>query len=173
MLVSENLGQFAEAISPQTFPLYVRFLHTLFKSFWGNFGWMNIPLPSFWYGIIILITAIAVGGLIAFFAKMTKKPWLFSRQRVSAILLLTFAVVSALVLIMVGMIRARTIVPEALPQGRYLFPVIIPLAFLLVLGWREIIPQRLRLLALLVLLNSFFFFDLVCLVYYLIPHYYG
>jgi len=88
-------------------------------------------------------------------------------------LLLTFAVVSALVLIMVGMIRARTIVPEALPQGRYLFPVIIPLAFLLVLGWREIIPQRLRLLALLVLLNSFFFFDLVCLVYYLIPHYYG
>lgn len=173
LILSENLGQFAQAFSPRTFPLYLHFLRTLFESFWGRFGWMSIPLPPFWYRIIALITLIALGGLIAFWVKMAKKPWLFSRQERSAMFILILATVSALVVVMLGMIRVRTIVPEALPQGRYLFPVIIPLAFLFMLGLREAVPQRLRPAFLLVILNTFFFFDLVCLFYYLVPYYYG
>lgn len=173
LILSENLGQLAQAFSPQTFPLYLHFLRTLFESFWGRFGWMSIPLPPFWYRIIALITLIALGGLIAFWVKVAKKPWLSSRQERSATVLLILAAVSALLLVMVGMIRVRTIVPEALPQGRYLFPVIIPLTFLFMLGLREAVPQRLRSAFLLVTMNAFFFFDLVCLFYYLVPYYYG
>lgn len=173
LILSENLGQFAQAFSPQTLPLYRHFLRTLFESFWGRFGWMSIPLPPFCYRVIALITVIALGGLIAFWVKVIRKPWLFSRQERSAIALLMMAAASALLLVMLGMIRVRTIVPEALPQGRYLFPVIIPLAFLFMLGLREVVPQRLRPALLLVTLNGFFFFDLVCLFYYLVPYYYG
>jgi hypothetical protein len=173
LILSENLGQFAQAFSPQTLPLYRHFLRTLFESFWGRFGWMSIPLPPFWYRVIALITVIALGGLIAFWVKVIRKPWLFSRQERSAIALMMMAAASALLLVMLGMIRVRTIVPEALPQGRYLFPVIIPLAFLFMLGLREVVPQRLRPALLLVTLNGFFFFDLVCLFYYLVPYYYG
>ncbi len=173
LFLSENLGQFAQAFSPQTFPLYLLFLRTLFESFWGRFGWMSIPLPTFWYRIIAFITLIALGGLIAFWVRVIKKPWLFSRRVRSAILILILATVSALLLVMVGMIRVRTIVPGSLPQGRYLFPVITPLTFLFMLGLRETVPQRLRSALLLVALNAFFFFDLACLFYYLVPYYYG
>lgn len=56
-------------------------------------------------------------------------------------------------------------------QGRYLFPVIVPWAYLLAGGWTRLLGKRegplYIALALLVLLDSW------ALVMYILPHYYG
>lgn len=176
LIIPKSVGELVQeggVLSRAAIPLCLDFLVVLFESFWARFGWMNVSVAPAWYRAAGVATLVAFLGLLLLAIRALKGKTSPSREKWGAIILLGLAVPSALVFILAGMVRVRTIVPEALPQGRYLFPVIVPLAFFLLLGWREVVPQRWRLQLLLVVLSAFFFFDLACLVYYLIPYYYG
>jgi hypothetical protein len=114
-----------------------------FVSFWGQFGWMSLPLvgDTPWEGALWLLCA---GGLIGTTA------WLLARrgtawQRHTAIVLLLLILAGLLFPLANAYTQPRN---QVLQQGRYLFTAIGPIALLLALGWRALVPRRWRALAL-------------------------
>ena len=106
--------------------LVVRFVRTTFQSFWGQFGWMGVPLHPPVYRALALFSALLVGGFLG---------WLFDRRRprptrpqADGLLLLAFA----------ALWTAATYLGYNLTfvqhQGRYLFPALVPLALGAALG---------------------------------------
>ena len=59
------------------------------------------------------------------------------------------------------------------PQGRYLFPALVPIATLFVLGLRGLVSQSFRLHLLTAYIGAFALFDALCIALYIIPAYYG
>jgi uncharacterized membrane protein len=113
----------------------VRFVATSFHSFWGQFGWMSIPLPERDYRGLIALTALAAAGWIAILAGCrtqaqsgAARPWLA--------LGLTFTGVLA------GDLAYNLKFVQ--PQGRYLFPALVPIAFFYVCGFAALFPRRVQ-----------------------------
>ncbi len=93
-----------------------RFLTTTFHSFWGQFGWMTVPMNGRVYQLLGLLSAAAlVGFLLHLFNKRGKRP--------SAAMVLLTAVFLFSIAVHVG--YNITFVQH---QGRYLFPALIPIA---------------------------------------------
>ena len=92
-----------------------------FKSYWAAFGWATIFVAPIWIVFFIALTGFGFTG------------WLFPNNRPSTkltnLLWLTLLINSGLMLFWLW----RT----AAPYGRLLFPVIAPIACLLVLGWQR------------------------------------
>ena len=57
-------------------------------------------------------------------------------------------------------------------QGRYLFSVIVPIAALLALGWRQWVPTAWRRQGLALAASGLFLFDAVALLLYVVPFFY-
>ena len=98
-------------------------LRTTFQSFWGQFGWMGVPMPAWVYRILLLGGGLTVGG------------WLFSWRsphrprlpRAAALLLWGIFLLSAALFLGYNVTFVQ-------PQGRYLFPALIPIATAVAVG---------------------------------------
>ena len=123
-----------------------RFLRTTFTSFWGQFGWMAAPLPSWIVAMLGVVTVVAIVGLGMVLVDRRRPARLRAptadrrknderqttndeRQntRHSLVLGLTFLLTLAL-----HIFYNLTFVQH---QGRYLFPALIPMAVGFVAGW--------------------------------------
>ena len=112
-----------------------RFITTTFHSFWGQFGWMALPMmnPGWLYPLLWLFTAVALLGLLSSFIL---HPASFTRR--TAILLITF-----LLALGVHIGYNFTFVQH---QGRYLFPAIVPIGLGVAVGlgfWLRPLQRRL------------------------------
>ena len=96
------------------------FVQTTFNSFWGQFGWMTVPMtyPSWLYPLLWLFTGLALAGLIA--AAFAERRSL-SKQKLPILILLTLFLLT----LGVHVVYNLTFVQH---QGRYLFPALIPIA---------------------------------------------
>ncbi|MHB1162863.1 MAG: DUF2142 domain-containing protein [Chloroflexota bacterium] len=141
------------------------FATTLFRSFWGQFGWMGILIDQWLYTALKLVSAAAAFGLLLFLARVVlgKSP-LSSHQRDSlAVMGLALAVVAAqVVLYNLSFIQA---------QGRYLYPALLPIALFFVLGLRELMAPIHERLLLTLAIASLALLDFVCLTRYVIPYF--
>src|SRR6266511_4243592 len=101
-----------------------------FVSFWGQFGWMSLPLVGGlpWESALWLL---CIGGLAGALA------W----RRRAVVLLLLMIVAGVLLPLLNAYTAPRN---QVIQQGRYLFPALTPIALLLALGWRTILPLRCR-----------------------------
>ncbi|MBK9712667.1 MAG: hypothetical protein IPO81_15355 [Kouleothrix sp.] len=110
-----------------------------FVSFWGQFGWMSLPLigGTPWEGALWLICAGGLLGTLGWLAAPGRARW---RRRSVALLLLVIAS-GLLPPLLNAYIQPRS---QAIQQGRYLFPMLAPIALLLALGWRALLPRRWR-----------------------------
>ena len=116
---------------------YLRdFVVTTFHSFWGQFGWMGVPMNDRYYAVLAVCSLAASVGLSWYLARnastATKNPgvWFLG---------------SWILLAMVVYITYN--VKYVQFQGRYLFPALIPigLAFTLGLGqWTTWLPRHWR-----------------------------
>src|SRR5262249_8687074 len=55
------------AANPQTFDkaeVWGGYANGQFRSFWGNFGWVSVPLPDGWYFFWLFVSGIALSGVI-------------------------------------------------------------------------------------------------------------
>ena len=101
-------------------------LQTTFNSFWGQFGWMALPLPGWMYRLFQAAIAAGLVGLAAGrFALPRSQPPPGQRQ---AWLLLGLTLALALL----AFVYYNTEFVQF--QGRYLYPALIPFALLLALG---------------------------------------
>jgi 4-amino-4-deoxy-L-arabinose transferase-like glycosyltransferase len=97
-------------------------------SFWGLFGWFNILMPSWVYGVLDLATVVGVIGLVDYLRRQGKRVDTASRSIFIA--LVWFAIVAA------SLIRWTTITKGS--QGRLLFPAISGMALVLAVGWAHL-----------------------------------
>jgi 4-amino-4-deoxy-L-arabinose transferase-like glycosyltransferase len=125
-------------------------LRVTFNSFWGQFGWMAVPLPRREYQLIggfLLITGLGLGVLLTRY-----RPKLLWPQK-AAMWVLAAAVIGSIINYSVYNTEFVQF------QGRYLYPMMLPFALMIASGWagwalllRERLPRMVMLLPLAALL---------------------
>jgi len=144
------------------------YLGITFAGFWGNFGWLNVPLSVGWYFLLLSATGLSVVGLARFgvLLLLGRTHWDSARRRGFAVVL------GAAILCSVQLLGAM--VAKGQPQqGRYLFPALPAFATLLALGWLHALPSRWRKGASWLIPLGLALLDAVALVYTIVPFYYG
>jgi hypothetical protein len=109
--------------------LLARMARTTFQSFWGQFGWMAVPLQVPVYLVLLVFCGLLVVGFLGW-VRDRRRPCLTVHQRQGLLLL----AVSALLTLALYLWYNLAFVQH---QGRYLFPGLIPLAAAAAvgLGW--------------------------------------
>ena len=101
---------------------------TQFRTFWGVFGWMNLPMPGWVYLVFAALSLAGIAGLLL--ARPTPE-----QRRGLALLAAGAVAAEAYVLLLVLECNVSCY------QGRYLFPAIAPIALLLALGLGSLLPR--------------------------------
>ena len=163
VLMGTWLAKIRAATPEASFPRSLLYLVLLFPGFWGNFGWLQVPMPLPVYVFLAAVCGLAVAGLFrpgrsgdALDLPPAVGRWLA--------LGLALAVVQIIVLPMWGR--------DWQPQARYLYPALMPMLVFFVAGlrrwsarWRIAHALRWYLVGLLCL-------DVYALFGVLVPHYY-
>jgi len=108
-----------------------RFLVTTFHSFWGQFGWMGVPLDGRLYAALAVLS-LAVGLGFGAFAWRVRGACAQKRREAAALGLMALW---GLITLGTYLWYNRGFVQH---QGRYLFPALVPLGLAFALGWREL-----------------------------------
>jgi hypothetical protein len=121
-------------ISPHAYDklaIWRRYAYRQFRSFWGNFGWLSLPLPELIYSIINAIILVALGGLawlgIRRAGKWSGREWL-------GVISLASLALAAILGFAKQMAPMSTSGVHTDPHGRYLFVLMLPIAWLLLAG---------------------------------------
>jgi hypothetical protein len=130
-----ELRQIADAIAnPQPFDkpaLWRSYADGQFRSFWGIFGYLSVPLPDFVLFVLGSLSIVALCGL-GWVAIRTLGNWSFRTW------LCVVSFVSLVAAILTGFAQQMMLLADsgiaAYPQGRYLFVLSIPITLLLMAG---------------------------------------
>jgi hypothetical protein len=124
---------------PLPFSAVTEQLPYVWTSFWGRFGYGQIPLPDTLYLFFLLITLPALAGYL----RSTAIPNHLSRNLfISARLWLFSTMIGLLLLYFAALLRyMQTSLTGS--QGRFLFPVLSAIALVIAVGWHQI-SQRLK-----------------------------
>jgi hypothetical protein len=141
-----------------------------FTFFWIILGWSVYRLAQIWYLILFTFLLLCLLGLLRYTWRHLKDKGFFGESEQKSLLLaLLFIGVSMAVLVAIGIIRYEE---RDGRSARYIFPVIVPLAILMVTGWRELLPPSWRNIGLVALAVAFFLFDTLVWVDFALPWYY-
>lgn len=118
------------------FSRFLVFITRQLQSFWGVFGWMNVPAPDWFFTAVRWLCLLGLAGLGAF---VERRGWRdpTPAQR-AGLLLLAGAIVAQEAYLTWSITRFN----DLWFQGRYLFPVIAPIALLIALGLVTLVPPR-------------------------------
>jgi hypothetical protein len=156
---------------------WILYTKSIFVGFWGCFGWYSLRLPAWLYWILGCVSIAAGVGLIAFAIRAVRGSVRVEASQVSALLLYGLAFVLAFSLTVLRFLSANVawggFNVTDLPQGRFLFPAILAMGTLFMLGIRELIPCRYRHTGTIAVVGALVLLDLVSLVALVIPYYYG
>lgn len=169
-----RLGQYIDFflwrtdLSPQDAISY--YISEVFRSFWGNFGWLDTELPKWVYWSCALFTGMAILGLLkgVFWGKKywdKKEKWLFW----SSILI---EGVYAFYFFDKAILTEGIMGPNA-TQGRFLFIILIPLIYLGLKGFLNWFPKRWENRAFFALILGMMIFHGLVLFNVILPRYYG
>jgi 4-amino-4-deoxy-L-arabinose transferase-like glycosyltransferase len=137
-----------------------RALTFTFQSFWGQLGWMAVPLPTRVYQALALLSALLFAGFIIYLVQHRRRLPIPPLPHSSAPLLL---VLSAFFTLSSYVWYNLTFVQH---QGRYLFPALIPIGTAAALGLNtlaDILPRRMRSWGLIAFFAGLAAFDVYCL----------
>lgn len=114
-----------------------RFATTTFNSFWGQFGWMAVPMPRWVYAPLTLFTLLVLVGLLIYWRHKPSRLPNPQSPISNLILFLTLALTLTLYL------GYNLVFVQH--QGRYLFPALIPIGIGVALGlgsWLRLFSHR-------------------------------
>ena len=144
-------------------PILFDFFAVTFKSFWAQFGWMGVLVNDRIYTALFVLTAVAVFGFALWAIRIVRhRDLLTPAQHWSAGLLILLVAVGVADYVAYNFKFFQL-------QGRYLFPAIIPIAFFLVLGLREILAKEYARVAFALLYVALVGLDIACLFLYIVP----
>ncbi len=168
-LPPDTLRRLAEPASYDRMALarYGLYFLLTFAGFWGNFGWLQVPLGLVWYEALALICAVAALGWVKLgWRAIVRSGAQGAHDKATQAFLALLA--SGILFIM-----AQTFLPmigrDWQPQGRYLFPAMIPLIAWLLLGLGAWTSPRARHALLIAWLSALFLLNAVALVETIYP----
>lgn len=130
-----------------------------FQSFWGVFGFMNVFMPVWIYWALAALSLVALAGTRRALKSMEEDAEYSSRT------LMVFWITLALVA--VAFLKLNMTVFQA--QGRYLYPAMIPIALLWVLGLGGFIPKNRKVLGAYLAVGIVALVQIVALVTCILP----
>jgi len=163
----------SEILAQGTLAYYRHYAEMLFVTFWACFGSVNVWLGKGWRVLLSIVTVGAMGGLIRPAARFGRDSVSRLRWQRACLLVFVAAVFFGLALLGVQLYLQWDHVPRPTTQARFLFPEIVPIAVLFMLGVREWAPVKHRSRLLKGWLVWMVLLNVVCLVGYLIPYYHG
>jgi hypothetical protein len=158
---------------PEALAAYRYYAKTAFETFWARFGWYNIYVDTILYSLVAFCSLLALGGLCLLLARAIRGQNQLTGWQKRVLLFYALTVLLAVCIGVGARIRYWDIESFGAPHGRYLYPVILPVATLFILGLQELVAVRYRQLWLGGWLCGMILFDVVCLVKYIVPFYYG
>lgn len=158
----------ARILSPTALPLYGDYVKKMFISTWGHYGWMNITLGVQAYWFFAVLCVLGAAGLVLFVVRDFGS--LVAEQRATLVVFAASAIMM-IVFIIASQVRLWDLRWGGDPQGRYLFPVLIPLATLLLIGWRAFVPKRWHPAWFGTLVVAMILYNLIALFGFIIPFY--
>ncbi|HET9493476.1 MAG TPA: hypothetical protein VFR15_04520, partial [Chloroflexia bacterium] len=135
-LVPGDFEAMADALAnPQVFDrraLWADYAQGQWRTFWSGFGWLTVFLPEPMYTALAVLVLAAIAGLVL---------WLLRHQWSPGAWLALVAVFALAGAVTIGFARQMTLLAFGTiasgPQGRYLFVLIIPVVWLLLVGLSE------------------------------------
>ncbi|MCL5962074.1 MAG: DUF2142 domain-containing protein [Chloroflexi bacterium] len=152
-------------------------LPSIWRTYWGTFGWGNVPLDVYWYqALLALVCAAGVGlflGAIRLFSRVTKRSAtepVLGRSPLDQQVYHLMLFVSLLVLVFSTLVYY--VETAAFSEfGRFLFPAIPSIALLTFLGLSQLVPRRQSGVIAGTCGMGLFVLSLIALVAYLVPAY--
>jgi len=144
--------------------LLSRMARWTFQSFWGQFGWMGVVLPTRIYQALALLSVLLLAGFLWWLFEK-RRPRLTATQRTALLLLL-----AAFLLVLLEYLGYNLTFLQH--QGRYLFPALIPIGTAVALGiskWADCLPRQMRPWAVGLFFAGLAAFDVYCLFRFIIP----
>jgi hypothetical protein len=141
--------------------LLQHFLVVTFKSFWGQFGWMGVPMPPRYYVALGALSLVALAGCVWAAAPRLKS--------ILADIRIQFLGAWGVLTVLVYIYYNTTFVQH---QGRYLFPALIPIGLMFTVGlrqWTRLLPRAWRDAALAVPFAALAALDLIALFRMIVP----
>ena len=163
----------ADLFAPGTSSYYIRYARQLLETFWARFGWLNVWLAKGLRVFLAIVSLAGVGGLIRFAAKTGRESPAWPRWKWACVFMLLLCVLFAFALLAVQMYLLWDEAHRPGPQARYLFPQIVAIGMLFMLGVREWVPPEGRSTLLRVWLAGMGLLNVTCLAVYIIPYYHG
>lgn len=106
-----------------------RFIGFTYNSFWGQFGWMAVPMPGWIYKVMLGFVVVVLGGIVFGVARnVYKDEDEFTSGQLGGVVILGLA----LLLTVAQYIGYNLTFVQH--QGRYLFPALIPVGFGVAVG---------------------------------------
>ena len=122
----------ADYVSSVGWATYLKdFATTTFHSFWGQFGWMAVPMDRRIYLALGLLSALMLVGFVLFVWRRENS----NPSKATMIVIALWMLLTSFVFLYYNVWLVQF-------QGRYLFPILIPIALLGVLGLRKILTKR-------------------------------
>jgi len=146
------------------------FFTVTFQSFWGQFGWMGVPMPPRYYVALGTFSLVALAGCVWYFS--IKYPMSNTLESLSAPSLkfgIGYLIFWVILAVLVYVYYNTTFVQH---QGRYLFPALIPIGLIFTVGlrqWTTLLPRAWRDVALAVPFAALAALDLVALFRMIVP----
>lgn len=145
----------------------------IFISFWGAFGWQMIRFPTAIYWLLLGLSGFAVIGFARYYLRA------FRQHSPQAAVLALYALIPLFLFVAVALAfgfydtdPANLWMGKGAPgQGRYIFPALIPLATIFMLGLREFIPPQFRRPGTALAVAAFFAFNLASLFLVVMPYF--
>ncbi|MCA0454703.1 MAG: DUF2142 domain-containing protein [Chloroflexi bacterium] len=112
-------------------------IQTTFNSFWGQFGWMGVPMPGWIYQLLLGLMLVVGGGLVVHQVSGDREHHNANRRVIWTFIQL------AILLAVLEYIYYNTVFLQL--QGRYMFTGLVPFALLMALGidgWRAWLVKR-------------------------------
>jgi hypothetical protein len=134
-----------------------------FQSFWGDFGWMGVPMPPQFYNWLAAFTIFVIVGAGIAAARWRK---LLSTVQIEMLMLFGITAFLALAELIYWNLKFVQF------QGRYLYPGLIPIALFVVIGlagWASLIKVRYVQWTIILVVCGFALLDLYALFKFIIP----
>ncbi|MBN2100745.1 DUF2142 domain-containing protein [Candidatus Dojkabacteria bacterium] len=155
---------FFRYVEAAVFPRY----KIVFQNFVGNFGWLDTLLPKYVYAIAAVVCIIAV---LRFIYKTVRD--FRSRKKDKNVIILVSLVVAFEAFLSYMFLRVfyTTCYTSFPTQGRYYFPILFPIAAILVVGLTSIVPTKFVKAICRILVCGMFLFNFFCVVLILTRYY--
>jgi hypothetical protein len=139
------------------------FIAVTFKSFWAQFGWMGVLVNDRIYVVLFVLTGLAVFGLVLYAIRIARE-----RQSLAPAQWWGTGLFALLVGVSIVDYIGYNFKFFQL-QGRYLFPAIVPIAFFMVVGLRELLAKPYVRLTFALLYLALAGLDIASLFLYIVP----